>query len=196
MVTNQLMKNGGGALACHARSLQRSAPGDEAARTIQTAGEPRRHLKVESHEDPWRTAVGGMAPPEVEGWGERSPSKSGSAACHLPLPPHPSIPYPTPMPTAHAPTRNPDGRGIRLRFFHNRIPCLENPLSATDSKIRSIPPGRGPTPQASAAQPRASPGGEADAQRRVRARGPCDKAGVRADIDLRTKGGHTGEGGL
>ena len=40
------------------------------------------------------------------------------------------------MPTRTRPTA-PSARRIRLRFFANRIPCLETPLSATDSKTSS-----------------------------------------------------------
>ena len=76
--------------------------------------------------------MGGAAPQEkIPGWagremrrcGERrsgatlfpcSASKSALSRCHLPLPPNPAIPYPTPMPTHTRPTirRSCEGRDL------------------------------------------------------------------------------------
>ena len=93
-----------------------------------------------------RPPVGKALPPsKEEGRGE------GAPAAIVPYPLTPSIPYPTPMPTHTRPVRKMNG-GFDFEFFCNRIPCLESALSATDSKIRSIPLPPGP-PTASSHPP-------------------------------------------
>ena len=78
------------------------------------------------------------------------------------------------MPT-HAQPKHTDGGFVSV-FSANRIPCLEPPLSATDSKSQSNPcPYLHPAfvflSLSSGSPPSGVLGAEADAQRRVRARG-------------------------
>ena len=77
-------------------------------------------------------------PEPVEGFpraGGRAPANALLPSTPIPSPP--PIPYPTPMPTHTRPnTRTADSTFENFLF---RIPCLESPLSATDSKSQSNP---------------------------------------------------------